>query len=105
MDVKENYQALVEIMRELGSALIPATAAQYEAPPRSRSSKESVAESKGISNPTVDIVMDARRLALSGEIGSTATDLAKARALLAPHVNALRLAVARWEGQEGPVEL
>jgi hypothetical protein len=100
-NVKESYQDLVETMRALGSALIPATAAQYDAPPRMRPSKDSVSESKGVRNPTLEIVLDPRRLGLSEEIDATATALRQARALLNPHVHALQTAVARWEGSEG----
>lgn len=52
----------------------------------------------------MDTVLDPRRLALSDEIGATAKALRQARALLYPHIDALRLAVARWEGQEVTVE-
>jgi hypothetical protein len=101
VSVQESYSDLVASMRDLGKALIPATAAQYDAPPRARSTKEAVSESKGIRNPTLETVLDARRLALSDEIGATATALRQARALLDPHRAALRQAVAVWEDQEG----
>lgn len=99
--IQESYTALVEAMRDLGAALIPATAAQYQASPRARTVKESVTESKGIPNPTLDTVLDSRRLALSDEIASTARALRQATALLDPYRDSLRRVVARWEGQEG----
>lgn len=99
---RESFAQLVDTMRDLGAALGPATAVQYEAPPRSRASKDSVSESRGIRNPTLDTVLDPRRLAVSEEIAATALALRQARALLDPHRETLRLAVARWEGQEGP---
>lgn len=102
--IQESYTDLVATMKDLGAALIPATAAQYEAPPRTHVSKESVSESKGIKNPTLDIVMDPRRMGLSDEIAATAAALRQARALLDPHRELLRQAVARWEGQEGTTE-
>lgn len=99
--IQQSYTDLVEVMRGIGAALIPANAARYEAPPRARKTKEAVSESKGIPNPTLDVVLDARRSALSDEITSTARTLRHATALLKPHINELRRAVARWEGQEG----
>lgn len=99
--IQESYADHVTIMRDLGAALIPATAAQFQPPPRARVIKESVSESKGISNPTVDTVLDERRMALSDEITSTARALRQASALLDPYRERLRRAVARWEGQEG----
>lgn len=98
--IQESYTDLVLALRELGAALIPATAAQFEAPPRARATKESVSESKGIPNPTLDTVLDPRRLALSHEIKRTAEDLRQATALLTPRTRALLHAVARWEGHD-----
>lgn len=101
--IQQSYTDLVEVMRGLGAALIPATAAQFEAPPRARKIKEAVSESKGIPNPTLDVVLDPRRSAVSDEIASTAAALRQATATLAPHIKNLRRAVARWEGHEGDV--
>lgn len=98
--VQESYMKLVATMRELGAALIPATAAQYEAPPRARSASESVSGSKAIPNPTLDTVLDPRRSRLSDEIGKTSAALRQAERLLFPRTHELRRAVARWEGQE-----
>ncbi|MBP2323314.1 hypothetical protein JOF56_003699 [Kibdelosporangium banguiense] len=97
---KDDYKTLIDTIRKLGLALSPALAAQYEAPPRSRHSTGS-AESGGVRNPTLDTVLDPRRLALSDEIRATATTLRKARNVLEPHIAALNAAVTRWEGQEG----
>lgn len=99
--VKESYGDLVDVMRALGAALIPATAAQYQAPPNGGAAP---ADSKGVRNPTLDIVTDPRRSALSDEVSATATALRQARAILTPHIPALQQAIARWEGQEGPAQ-
>lgn len=99
--IHDTYGDLVQTMRELGRELIPANAARYEAPPQSGASKEK--NDKGVKNPTLEIVLDPRRQAVSDEIDATASALRQARALLAPHIPALRAAVARWEGRsEGP---
>lgn len=97
--VKDSYADLVGIMKELGAILGPATAVQYEAPPVGK-----LVSSGSVRNPTLDIVADPRRSALSDEISATSAALRQARAILAPHAPALRQAVARWEGQEGRTE-
>ncbi len=94
--IQESYGELVQILRELGRELIPATAAQYEAPPASGASKEK--NDKGVQNPTLEIVLDPRREAVSDAIRAADTALRIARDQLAPHVPALRSSVARWEG-------
>lgn len=99
--IQESYTDIVQTLRDLGAALRPAVAAQFEAPPRARAVKESVTESKGIPNLTLDTVLDARRMALSEEIASTARTLRQASAMLGPHVLTLHTALARWEGHEG----
>lgn len=96
--VKDSFGDLVEIMRALGGALIPATAAQYQAPP---SGPASSPNDKGVKNPTLDIVTDPRRAALSDAVHAADIALRQARSILAPHAPALQQAVARWEGQEG----
>lgn len=100
MTIQESYTAAVQTLRDLGDALRPAVAAQFEAPPRARAVKESVSESKGIPNPTLDTVLDPRRMALSEEIASAAQALRQATALLGPHRPRLLSAVARWEGHD-----
>lgn len=101
--IQESYAALVLALRELGDALIPATAAQYEAPPRARSSERGGAH--GVNNPTLDIVLDPRRLALSEEIGRTSATLRQAARLVGQHTSSLRARTARWEGQDQGDEL
>lgn len=98
-NIKESYSDVVETLREMGAALIPATAAQYEAPP---SGPASSPNDKGVKNPTLDIVTDPRRSSLSDAVHAADVALRQARSILAPHAPALRQAVARWEGQEGP---
>ena len=98
-NVRESYGDLVKTMKDLGAALIPATAVQYEAPPNGAAQTLSVG---GVRNPTLDIVSDPRRSALSDEVAATATALRQARAILGPRVTALQQATARWEGLEGP---
>lgn len=101
-NIKESYGDLVETLKALGAILGPATAVQYEAPPLSPRGKGSSVG--GVRNPTLEIVMDPRRSAVSDGITAADTALRHARAILSPHIPALQLAVARWEGQEGPTQ-
>ena len=94
--VQENYTDLITLLRELGPALSAATAVQYEAPPQSGSVKAK--NDKGVKNPTLEIVLDPRRMAVSQSITDAAAALRQATATLAPHVPTLRSSVARWEG-------
>ncbi len=94
--VQESYTDLITVLRELGPALSAATAVQYEAPPQSGSVKEK--NDKGVKNPTLEIVLDPRRMAVSGSISDAAAAIRQATSILSPHVPALRASVARWEG-------
>jgi hypothetical protein len=93
-DVQRAYADLVMTLRDLGAVLRPAVAAQYDAPPGGTGSAE------GISNPTLDIVSDPRRLALSEEIHRTARSMAASHRQLEAHAQTLRTAFARWEGDK-----
>lgn len=86
------YTDLVTTMRGLGAVLGPAVAARYEAPPAGPSGAGK--------NPTLDIVLDPRRLALSEAVSAAEQDLRRATRLLGPHMTHLREALARWEGAE-----
>jgi len=94
--IHDNYADLVATMRTLGAALIPAVAAQYEAPPQGGAVRQK--NDKGVTNPTLEIVLDSRRSAVSQGISDAAAALRQANALLAPHVVVLTEAVDRWEG-------
>lgn len=94
--IHDSYAELVTTMRTLGAALIPAVAAQYEAPPQGGSVRQK--NDKGVTNPTLEIVLDARRSAVSQAISDTASALRMANALLESHIPELVHAVDRWEG-------
>lgn len=96
--VGNHYLELVDTVQALSRALRPALAARYESPPQSRGSSDSVSETRGIPNPTLDIVMDPRRLSLSDEIRKTSTAIRQANALLEAHTKDLNSALDRWEG-------
>src|SRR4051794_1665078 len=97
-DARESFQDLVKTLRDLGAAIGPANAARFEASPRSAAGGSTT--ERGISNPTLDTVLDPARLEVSEELAATATALRQARALIDPRLRALRRAVARWEGED-----
>lgn len=101
-EIQDNYAALVTLLRDLGEALRPAVAAMYDAPPRRRVSADPVSTSNGVPNPTLDVVMDPRRAAVSDAVSRSCSALRQARLLLDSHPEALRKATARWEGQDDP---
>lgn len=93
-DIRSAYAELIAALKDLEGVLRPAVAAQFDAPPGGTSD----AAPNGISNPTLDTVIDARRSGLSDEIGRTSRALAAATRLIRLQVPALGTALARWEG-------
>ncbi|MGW5402681.1 DUF7169 domain-containing protein [Streptomyces sp. NPDC003952] len=93
LDVHSAYATIVTTLRDLGAALRPAVAAQYTAPPGGTGSAD------GIANPTLDIVADPRRLALSEEIHRTTRTLVSTADQLTNHTRTLLTALTRWEGE------
>lgn len=94
-DAQSAYAEIVMTLRDLGAALRPAVAAQYDAPPSGTGARE------GIPNPTLDIVSDPRRLELSDEVRRTTLAMVATARQLAGHATALRSALAQWEGEQG----
>lgn len=92
-DAQRAYAEIVTTLRDLGSILGPCVAAQYDAPPGG------VGVSEGVANPTLDIVADPRRLALSEEVNRTIRSMVSAASQLSQHTQTLHAALARWEGE------
>ena len=93
--VQNDYTRLVQTLRGIGEALAPAVEARYDAPP------SGAAHGGGqVPNPTLDIVLDPRRMALSAEVDKVSIALRRATATLEPRIKALTTATRRWEGQK-----
>jgi len=103
-DIQADYTDAVNALRELGAALIPATAAQYLPPPGTVAARSTSGEMTGISNPTLDTVLDGRRMHLSEEVTKTSVALSHVAAGLLTRAAALRAATDRWEGLDAPAE-
>ena len=81
-------------LRALGASLGAAASVRYEAPPGMASQG-----SRGIPNPTLDIVLDARRSAVSDEMTRAAFVLWKATEDVKALTAKIDTAVARWQGE------
>lgn len=95
--IQLSYTALIYTLRDLEKVLGPAVAAQYSPPPGGTGELAP----NGIPNPTLDTVIDPRRLALSEAINATRTLFTRHASELATQRQALSAALSRWEGTEG----
>ena len=103
-DIHTAYADAVLALRDLGAALIPATAAQYLPPPGSVSARGTTGEMTGISNPTLDTVLDGRRMGLSETVNEASRTLSQMAAGMTRLTAALRAATDRWEGLDTAAE-
>ncbi len=97
--IQEAYSDLVEAVRSLGAVLRPAVDARYEAPPGVGGASADAA-SHGIPNPTLAIVIDPRRAALSDEIACVVSDLQPMTQRIRNRTENVSRALASWEGQD-----
>lgn len=97
------FTASVASLRALGDALLAAAQVQWAASPHPMASgdPDPVTTTVIIANPTLDAVLDARRLAIRAAVHDAAMALQILPAGLAGHTAALRRTVAAWEGQDG----
>lgn len=95
--IQESYSSLICTLRDLEKALGPAVAAMYSPPPGGTGDRAP----NGIPNPTLDTVIDPRRLALSEAVSATSATLSKCAAELHIRRQDLLTALTRWEGTEG----
>lgn len=100
--IQDAYTAAVVALREAGELLRPAVAARYEAPPQGAVRQPAEGTASGVPNPTLDIVLDPRRMELSDTIGDMTKTLRRAASDLSAATAHLNVALARWEGQPVP---
>ena len=92
--IQSAYTDHVEALKLLGSSLSAAVAVRFEAPP-SMITQPSLT---GVSNPTLDIVLDTRRSDLSDAVSRAAIDLRRmTAAAMVVHAKLLTV-IDRWEG-------
>ena len=91
---QEAFTAHADALRALGKALEAAAAVRWEPSPVSPP-----VGGGGISNPTLDTVLDPRRLGVSEEITRTTIALWPLTEKVTHMTDALTAAVSRWEGE------
>lgn len=97
--VRAAYIDLCAQVRDLAQLVVSADAVRYEAPPGMALTRgETGSNVADVLNPTLDTVLDARRLALSEEIRELAAYLRTTSHVLAARRERLDRALARWEG-------
>ncbi|MGL5829049.1 MAG: DUF7169 domain-containing protein [Angustibacter sp.] len=89
-DPQAAFVALVLAARQLGEALRPAMSVRWEAPSRSSSGGR-------VPNPTLDTVLDPRRLRVSDEITAASAQMEVVARQLNDRAARLRDAVSDWE--------
>lgn len=92
--IQSAYTDHVEALKLLGSSLSAAVAVRFEAPP-SMITQPSLT---GVSNPTLDIVLDARRSDVSDAVNRAARDLRRMSAVTMEAHTKLLAVIDRWEG-------
>ena len=94
------YSATVSGLRDLGDALLAVAEVQWAASPHPMVSgdPDPVTTTVVIANPTLDAVLDPRRLAIRAAVHDATMSLQITAAGLAGHAAALRQALAAWEG-------
>lgn len=91
---QEAYNAHCDALRALGKALEAAAAIRWEPSPATPPSRGGA-----VPNPTLDTVLDPRRLGVSEEITRTTVSLWPMTEKVVSMTEALDAAVARWEGE------
>lgn len=97
-DLKAEYVAACEALKGLAQLIVAADAARYDAPPGAVYGKGTDGDMAGVANPTLDTVLDARRLGLSDEIRDLSGWLRTTAHSLHVRKERLDRALARWEG-------
>lgn len=87
---QETFLDLTTALQNLANILGPALSARYEAPPKSG----------GGTNPTMDITLNPRRLALSDEIRSAEVSMRRMSEWARRHHAEITYALETWQGVE-----
>lgn len=98
-DVRVAYVAACKALRDLSNLVCAAEAVRYEAPPGMVASRgETGSNVADVLNPTLDTVLDARRMGLSDEVRDLHQFLRVTAHSLTVRKERLDRALARWEG-------
>lgn len=98
-DLRNDYLAACAALKEMAQLVIAAEAARFDAPPGMVLSRgETGSNVADVLNPTLDTVLDVRRMGLSDEVRTTGQMLRQITEALTTKTRALDAALARWEG-------
>lgn len=100
--LRSDYLAACAALKALSTAVVESADAAFEPPPGMVVSKgETGSNVADVSNPTLDTVLDPRRLALSEEVTLTSYALRELTVTITARTRALDRALARWAGETG----
>lgn len=98
-DIRADYVALCNTLRDAARLVVAAEAARYDAPPGMVVTRGEIGSNVAdVLNPTLDTVLDSRRMGLSDEVREMAQFLRVTQHALSARVAHLDAALARWEG-------
>lgn len=98
-DLRTDYLALCAAVKDMARLVVAAEDARYQAPPGMAVTRgETGSNVADVLNPTLDTVIDPRRMALSDEVRTTGQMLRQATEAITLKTRALDSALARWEG-------
>lgn len=97
---KEPLKELLEVIVKLGRALDAAKAVQWDRSPVPTSREEGSSRALGgYSNPTADITLDPRRLAVREAVEAAELKIQNTAASLREEIAPLLATVERWQGE------
>lgn len=101
-DLRTDYLAACASLKALAASIVSAGDAAFEAPPGMVVSRgETGSNVADVKNPTLDTVLDPRRLALSQEVKEMSDFLRLTSHVLDTRRVRLDSALARWAGETG----
>ena len=97
--ILEEIAAVDAELQRLWTSLNEALSYQWDAPPVPRPSDDTAERSKGpVSDPTPQIALDGRRLALRATVLEAERAVVRIRAVVSELADRVEGSVARWEG-------
>lgn len=100
MPQPDAYRSAAEALIRLSQSLVEARGVQFEPSPREVRPREDVTGTKEISNPTLDIAIDARRLLVSIEVYACERMLEAVTRATNDRIRRLDEALAAWNNEK-----
>lgn len=100
-DIRTDYIAACDALKGLAQLVVAAEAARYDMPPGMVVTRgETGSNVADVLNPTLDTVLDPRRMGLSDEVRDLSAYLRQTTHTILARKERLDRALARWEGEE-----